>query len=390
VKILHVIPSLSIEDGGPSVAVERMANGLAALGVSVTILTTSSEGRNETVKLAFANSIQVVVVRRNLQPYKVSWPAVAWLRSEISNFDVVHIHAVFSFLSVVAGTMARNRGVPYIVRPLGVLNRWGMSSGRAVAKRVSYAVIESKVLRSASFIHYTSEREASETRELDAELGHVPSFILPVPVETGTEETSPAVFFDRFPELRERKLLLFLSRFGPQKGAELVIEAFAQLDAGFSQWNLVMAGGGEAAYEKRLKQMAEDLGLRGRIAWVGYLAGPEKWSAYVAADAYILPSYSESFGIAAAEALVAGMPALLSSRIPFAAEAASQGGARLVELTVDAVRKGLEELLPDSTARQSMGAAARRFARDRFTANGITAELLGLYQRISLNRRAGV
>jgi glycosyltransferase involved in cell wall biosynthesis len=384
-KVLHVIPSLAVEDGGPSVAVERMANGLAALGVSVTILTTSSEGRNETVKLALADSIQVVACKRNLQPYKISWPAVLWLRSQIGNFDVVHIHAVFSFLSVVAGNIARKRGLPYIVRPLGVLNKWGMSSGRAVVKRISYAAFESKVLRDASLVHYTSEREADETRELDPKLGHVPSFVLPVPVATGDEETSPGIFFDLFPELRNRKLLLFLSRFGPQKGSELVIEAFAQLDQRFSDWTLVMAGGGEAAYERRLKQLAETSGLRGNITWVGYLSGAQKWSAFAASQAYILPSFSESFGIAAAEALVAGMPALLSSRIPFAPEAASHGGARLIDLTVSSVRGGLEKVLADAAARASMRVAARRFACERFTVDGITTKLLGHYQQIAGN-----
>ena len=287
-KILHVIPSLALEDGGPTAALERMANGLNARGAAVTILTTSSEGRSETVNIALDPGIELVSLKRNFQPYKVSWPALRWLRRQITDFDVVHIHAVFSFLSVRAGLEARRRAVPYIVRPLGVLNRWGMKSGRAAVKRLSYAAFESRVMKGASFIHFTSQHEADETYQLDPQLRATPSFILPVPVSFNTR-ADPDLFYRKFPNFKGRKILLFLSRFGPQKGIELVIQAFARLHSEFKDWTLVLAGGGERSYEEALKNLASTAGVSGQIAWVGYLSGAEKWSALAAADAFVLP-----------------------------------------------------------------------------------------------------
>ncbi len=257
-----------------------------------------------------------------------------------------------------------------------------MKSGRAAVKRLSYAAFESRVMKGASFIHFTSQHEADETCQLDPQLRDAPSFILPVPVSFNNR-ADPELFYRRFPSFKGRKILLFLSRFGPQKGIELVIQAFARLHSEFKDWTLVLAGGGERSYEEELKRLADSVGVSGQVAWVGYLSGAEKWSALAAADAFVLPSYSESFGIAAAEALVSGTPAILSNQIPFAREAAARGGARLVDLTVESVRDGMEEVLSGPALRQSMGVAGEAFARDQFTPEGVAAKLMEYYRTLS-------
>src|SRR5207302_2043641 len=100
-----------------------------------------------------------------------------WLSEKASNYDLIHVHAVFSYTSVCAGKIARRNGIPYIVRPLGVLNRWGMRNRRRLVKSLSFRLLEKPLLNNAAAIHYTSEQERIEAEELGVA---APSFVAPL------------------------------------------------------------------------------------------------------------------------------------------------------------------------------------------------------------------
>src|SRR5438309_3904742 len=187
-RILHVIPSLSAKEGGPSFAAKAMAEALAVEGVQVTIATTrgvrnapvigdqlsviGEETRQEdasTERRGYSESAaasdrgyRVVSFRREFEPYKISFGLTRWLRANVKQFDLVHIHALFSFSSTVAARIARKNNVPYIVRPLGVLNRWGMENRRRIPKLFSFRLIELPILLTSAVIHFTSEADREE------------------------------------------------------------------------------------------------------------------------------------------------------------------------------------------------------------------------------------
>src|SRR6266478_5937134 len=222
-RVLHVIPSLSMKDGGPSFAAKAMADALASEGVQVTIATTrgstelataspskrghgarhgesvrrrtgseelenaSTErrGYNKTEAVAGDRGYNIVCFRREFEPYKVSFSLARWLRVNIVQFDLVHIHALFSFSSTMAARIARQNSVPYVVRPLGVLNRWGMQHRRPVLKLVSFRLAELPILLHSAAIHYTSEAKRDEAALLDARLAKHESVVIPLPSEQG-------------------------------------------------------------------------------------------------------------------------------------------------------------------------------------------------------------
>ena len=178
--VLHVIPSLSLKDGGPSFAAKAMAEALAGEGVQVTIATTREaqdapvigyrlsvigeetreEDASRTEREGAAGSergYRVICFRREFEPYKVSFGLARWLRENVTKFDLVHIHALFSFSSTMAARIARQKNVPYVVRPLGVLNRWGMENRRRIPKLVSFRFVELPILLNSAAIHFTSE-----------------------------------------------------------------------------------------------------------------------------------------------------------------------------------------------------------------------------------------
>jgi glycosyltransferase involved in cell wall biosynthesis len=380
VNVLHVIPSLSIEDGGPTFALMSLVKALNRSNVQITILTTLPKGANQNDHGLSAGNANVIYFQRNFRPYKVAWKIVPWLVANVRDFDVVHVHAVFSFVSVAAAFIARWKKVPYIVRPLGVLNRWGMHNRRPMAKRLSYRLLESKILRNASTLHFTSKREAEQAHELDPRLKSVPSITLPLPIEVPQHGDE---FLERFPTLRDVDWILFLSRFDRQKGLEVLLEAFAKSKPATRECYLVLAGGGDQRYMEELEESVQRFGLKDRVVWTGYLTGREKWSALATSTIFVLPSHSESFGIAAAEALASGSACILSEEVPFARDAADVDAGVAVPCEAGPLRDAIEQLLADSSRRKTLGENAKRYADRNFSPASIALALTERYRALS-------
>jgi glycosyltransferase involved in cell wall biosynthesis len=233
--------------------------------------------------------------------YKVSLPLRRWLREHVADYDVVHVHAVFSFASSAACAAARAAGVPFIVRPLGVLNSWGMQNRRRWVKSLSFRWLDKPLLDAAAAIHFTSQAEADEAAELSI-------------------RARPAVI----PAASSGRNFLFLSRIDPKKGLELLLDAFATSRAGRQGWQLVVAGAGDKPYEDALKERARASGISDRVLWTGFLEGDQRLAALAACQVFVLPSSSENFGVALLEAMAVGLPCISTEGVALAREA---GGA---------------------------------------------------------------
>ncbi len=187
VKILHVIPSVSPKHGGPSYAIKAFANASKWPGIETLIATTDDDGGPARMDVPLGtiierDGIRQIFFRRDFLPYKISFSLRRWLDRHVREFDIVHIHALFSFSSFAAARAARKQGVPYIVRPLGVLSRWGIENRRPFLKRFWMRFIELPLLRRAAAMHYTTEAERDEAIALYPALAGLASFIVPIPV----------------------------------------------------------------------------------------------------------------------------------------------------------------------------------------------------------------
>ena len=136
------------------------------------------------------------------------------------------------------------------------------------------------------------------------------------------------------PNLRGKKLALFMGRIHPKKGCDLLIEAFAKVLAEHSEWHLVIAGPDQVGWQKKLNHRAEQLGMASRITWTGMISGTMKWGALRAAEVFVLPSHQENFGIAVAEALAAGTPTLISDKVNIWREIQADGAGIVAEDTL--------------------------------------------------------
>jgi glycosyltransferase involved in cell wall biosynthesis len=378
-RVLHVIPSVSKGSGGPSKAIGQMERALAERGVDVVTATTDDDGdgaRMATplgVPLAHNGATRVYFSRQTV-PYKVSLPLLAWLRREVPRFDVVHVHALFSFAPVAAAMVARSAGVPYIIRPLGVLNRYGMVERRSRLKALSVRLLEGRLLRDAAFVHFTAEQEQHEAGALGVPLR---GRVVPLGIES-MPAASPDLFQEAFPGLGKPRLL-FMSRIDPKKNIEALLEALASCRNAIPDISLVICGDGDRGYLAGLKSLAAALGVADCVTWASHVDGPMKASAFAAADLFVLPSFSENFGIAAVEALSAGLPCILGEGVALAGDIAAADAGISVPPTGEAVARAITKAMSDDTWRIQAGARVRQLAASHYSLAAMGKGLVDMY-----------
>jgi glycosyltransferase involved in cell wall biosynthesis len=390
-RILHVIPSVGPSRGGPSFVMKALARGLAAAGVDVHVATTDDDGRGRLdVKSGATVQDGGATYRyfpRQTRFYSVSLPLNRWLARHVADYDVVHIHALFSFPSASAAHWAAKRNVPYIVRPLGTLNRWGVRNRRPWLKKLSLRFLETRILANAGAVHFTSEQERLEAQECCAANNAI---VIPNPLdlESAVPGAARGRLRSRYPELAGRVWILFLSRLDPKKGLDLLLPAFARLRAACPNTVLIVAGDGDPGFVRSLRVMAARLGIDADIVWTGFVAREEKRAALTDCDLFVLPSYSENFGVAALDAMASGLPVVVSDQVAIHKEIAEAEAGLVVPCSEDALLGALTLAVRDGSLRAKLGRNGALAAR-QFSLEGVVSKLVGLYSRLSDPGRPG-
>lgn len=382
-KVLHVIPSLGPLRGGPSFVLPVVAEGLAARGVTVEVAATDDNGPDGRLAVPLGQPVRQRDVtywyfRRQTSFYLASLPLTRWLWRNMRSYSLVHIHALFSYASNAAAWIARARGVPYIIRPLGLLNRYGMERRRPWLKAASFRLCERPMLEHAAAVQYTTEQEQAEAEVLGFAARPV---IIPNPVDAPVAAEAGR-FRARHPETQGKLLVLFLSRIDEKKGLDLLIPAFAQLRREAPEARLAIAGSGPETLVSRLKELAERHGVAGQVLWLGFVEGQAKAELLRDADVFVLPSYSENFGVAVVEAMQQGVPVVVSDQVGLHREITAHEAGLVTPCGVGALGETLTRLALQPETRGVLAARGRVFAGQFATAE-VCARLQGLYERVA-------
>lgn len=369
-RVLHVLPSVSRAYGGPTQSL--LGFSLAALTAGVDIdIATPDPGATERAWWAESLPRRLTLFPSVGQGAFVASPHLLWwLWREGGRFDVVHIHALQNPVSSLAASICRQRGWPFIVRPLGMLSEFTFTHRRQRAKKLYFAALDRPNLRSCAGIHFTTdgEREEGLRRVHDLDLR---TFVVPPPWKG--ELVSPA--------RASRPQLLFLSRLHPVKNIEALLRAWPRVVRTVPDAELVLAGDGEPDYVSALRTMVATLDIGRSVRFVGFVTGQQKLTLLSAAHASLLISFHENFGVAALEAMAAGLPLVLSPTVHLAPFAHRHGLAIVADpADSDALSRALVTALTDPAMRAHCERSGPELSRREFSVETIGRRLLAMYE----------
>lgn len=358
-RLLHLLHSVDPVHGGPVEGVRQSVLAARALDRCDEVLSLDDPAAPAVV--AFPAPTHAVGPGRGT--YGWTPRLLPWLRQHAARFDALVVHGLWQYPGLAARRAALAAGVPYFVYPHGMLDPWFRRAHRLkhAKKQLYWLAAEHAVLRDASAVLFTTAEEARLAPQSFRPY-RVQSEVLGygLALDPTAQHAQPDDFLRSHPALRGRRLLLFLGRLHPKKGCDLLIEAFAALAGRDEDLHLVMAGPDGVGLRHSLECLAGRLGVGDRVTWTGMLEGPAKWGALRAAEAFVLPSHQENFGIAVAEALAVGTPVLVSTQVNIWREIVQAQAGLAGPDTLEGTRAVLAQWLAmPPSARAAMRAAAQ-------------------------------
>lgn len=314
---------------------------------------------------------------------------VPWLKRHAADHDAVVVHGLWQYHGFACWRALAGGRVPYVVFPHGMLDPWFKRQYplKHLKKWLWWPWADYRVLRDAHAVLYTCQEEralAPESFWLYRARERVVSFGTGAPPDATPEQSF--AFMARHPELAGHRLLLFLGRVHEKKGVDLLLHALAiERQAHPDAWarcKVVIAGPADDTYGLAMKQLCTDLQLDHLVCWTGMLQGDLKWGAFRAAEAFILPSHQENFGIAVAEALACRLPVLITQRVNIFREVSQAEAGWICDDTVDGVAGALSRWVhTDCLTRMRMSENAERLFHNQFLMETCANELIQLLEQ---------
>jgi glycosyltransferase involved in cell wall biosynthesis len=362
---IHIVSSLDLNYGGPSKSVSDLAFNQSILAQKVSIFTIVSDNPY------FKDSPHPNLSLRFVRKKNFKKDLICYIND--IKFDILHGHGIWQMPVHHMAQLARKKNIPYIITPRGMLEPWALNAGKW-KKKLALAFYQRKDLAKAACIHATAQMEADSIRKL--------GFKNPVAVIPNGIDISEFPVLTEKPK-KENNTLLFLSRIHPKKGIENLIEAWKQLNKSLRQnWQIEIAGNGDKIYITTLQKLIDKKGLSEEIKIIGPQFGEAKLATYSRADLFVLPTYSENFGVVIAEALACGVPVITTNGTPWhelnshhAGWCINIGDQPLVEALQEALQLPIEK-------RRVMGQNGRKLVEEKYSIEAVASQMIQLYKWI--------
>lgn len=384
-KILHVISVIAPRYGGPSAVILPLCEALNRLpGVDIELATTDADGPGRRIDAARVKTrFPIHVFPRVLSERWQYAPKLGrWLQTNALKFDVLHIHALWTYAPGIAMRCARRAGVPYLLRPAGMLSPYTFAR-RPMLKKLAWAARERAVLRHAAGFHTTSDEERAEVLRLHpaARVCVVPNGIDEAAWSIPPRQRADGPYEEIGTHSINRPIILCLSRLHPVKGiVDLLLPAFARM---VTRASLVIAGGADERapqYETEIRDTVARLGIQNRVTLIGRTEGAEKWALYDLADVFVLPSHTENFGVVVAEAMARSCAVVVTDQVQASSHVRAAGAGLVVGRCVRSLSAALDDLVGDASRRMTMGEGGHIYARKHLQWDAIAATVARMYQ----------
>lgn len=308
------------------------------------------------------------------------------LQNEIANYDILHIHGLYRFPVTCAAWLARTRKIPYIICPHGSLDPFLFRQSRfgrwAVPfKRLYERLFDIPNLHRASAVLYTAKEELERAAFLKL---RAPAVVVPNGIDWSQYTSLPerGLFRNRFKLDAETPLVLFLGRINFKKGLDLLVPAFARVLKKVPAARLTLVGPDNEAYGVKVQKWCREQDIADKVIFVGYLGPKEVKQAYVDADVFVLPSYTENFGMTVVEAMACCCPVVISDQVNIWREVQEEGAGLVVGLDPVEIAKAICRVLKDKESAAEMGTRGRLAAERRYSWPQIVDQLTDVYRKL--------
>lgn len=387
-KVLHVIPSLAKEKGGPTQISLDLIRALNDCGVEAEIATTNDNGSGLLNVPLFEKinyeGVPVWFLPRFAMPLKefIFSPALTkWLWQNLGNYQLIHTHYLFSYAPTAAAAIARWHNLPYIVTPYGMLTNWALNHQRQ--KKRAYSLIERYNFHHAVAAHCATEDESKDVENFRVS---TPTFVIPYGVGLPvTQDQARQKLRSKYQIKPATPIVLYFSRLHSKKRPDLLIKSLGKLTDQLD-FHLLIAGSGEPDYENYLQNLTNSLGLTKRTTFTGFVTGQDKEILLQGSDLFVLPSFSENFGIAVAEAMAAKLPVIVTPGVQIASEIVAADAGIAIDGGVENLAKAISQLLQFPNLRTQLGERGFELVQRRYSWKVIATQMANIYTEIHHNQ----
>ncbi len=362
-KVLHYIPSIDKSSGGVGAYMQLLAKDLGKL-VDLHVVTHASKD-----ELIIENA-KIHYIDKSILSYFSIERKFKQLLHDLKP-DVFHANCCWMPFSALTTKWAKQEGYPCIYSPHGMLEPWIMARHHWSKKVPALLLFQKLALKQADSLHATADSEKQNMMKL--------GYNKRIEVVPNCVDISDIKIKDSW---HRKHKILFLSRIHIKKGIEFLLQAIADLKEDLKQYEVIIAGQGDAEYIDSLKNMTKNLGISDSINFVGAVYAERKWQLFKEADVFVLPTYSENFGIVVAEALASGTPVITTKGTPWQ-ELESEHCGWWTEIGADATRNALKAMLECSEEElETMGRNGRKLVEAKYSSSIVATQMKNLYSKI--------
>lgn len=393
-KILCVIPSYypAFKYGGPIASVHNLNKALVKKGIDVTVYTTNvglkdkvlvnQEVNIDGVKIIYFDFFRIFEFVGQTG-WQFSLSLTKALKKNIKNFDLIYISAVWNYPTAISAHYCRKYDKPYIIAPRGIFYPYTFNK-KIWKKWPYYKLITKRDLERASAIHYTAKDEFDKGHSF-LELKNKNIIIVPNGVDLSEFVNLPKRenLRNRYPELKNKKVILFLSRLDWKKGLDVLAKAYGIIARKRKDAHLLIVGDGQESFKDKIKKWFQDEDVLDRTTFTGMLTGKEKLEAYSGSDIFTLPSHSESFGMVIVEAIACGLPVVISDTVGIFNEI-QQSKSGLVFPSGDwgKLSEAIIKLLDDENLAKQINKNGQKLIKENFEINETADKMIEVFKSV--------
>jgi glycosyltransferase involved in cell wall biosynthesis len=391
-RILHVIPSYepAWAFGGTVTATSQLCRALARQGVDVTVYTTDADGKgghldvplNETVDL---DGVKATYFHCNFGINKAfySKDLSSKLRKTVKSFDIVHISAIWQWIGMDVYKFCKIFHKPYLISTHGSFSPWPWKQNM-LKKKTYWYLFGKKIIKKAKAIHFTSEDERLKSFSTVPLLKKIPGFIVPNGIDIKNTKKSKDIRANlNIP--KDKFVLLFVGRIHKVKGIDFIIKALEKINSSRLLF-LIVGNKEDIEYIKLLHNLSKY--HPNNVIWHEPVRREHVWDFYHSSDLFVLPSYSENFGMVVVEAMACGLPGLISRNVGIWREVQSDNAGFIVNQDVDEITDVLKKCLENPGILQKLSLNARKSAESRYDINKVASLMIKAYENVLSGRRS--